>query len=622
MCGIAGFASRHDRFEPALLDRMRDVLAHRGPDDAGTMAWAVAGSAVSDAHAPCAVGLGHRRLSIIDLSPAGHQPMKNEDGSVWIAYNGEFYNFGDYRQDLERAGHRFGSRSDTETIIHLYEQYGLEETLRRMNGMFAFALWDGRKREMILARDRLGKKPLYYVQLDDGSLVFASEMKALLASGLVDRQKVDPEALDQFWTFGYTLGERTIYREIRRLPAAHWAVWRDGQLSVREYWDCPFGVDVVQGRTGQQSADELCGLLADAVRLRLISDVPVGLFLSGGVDSSLIAAVAKKELGRDLDSYTVSFNVPGYDEAPYARRVAEHLRIRNTVLTVDEDLKPSFPAIARSFDEPFGDFSCIPTFFLSKATREHVTVALSGDAGDELFAGYDSYRNGLRLWGDAALRAALREPRDLRGLVSDALRRRQGSVRGYCRIERRVNDRFKRRLYKPSFRASVDSRAVMDSREKWGGRVASADALSQMQYIDAKTYLVDDILVKVDRMSMAVSLECRSPLLDHRIVEFAARLPREAKVDDRGRGKRLLRALLSRYVPVDLVERPKTGFTPPWEHWCAGETARALREQWRTLDTPYFRPDAADLLFPESRVNAVLAWNGFATLTFFQSLEK
>ena len=622
MCGIAGFVSQTDRFDRVLLDRMRDALVHRGPDDAGTVAWTAAGQSVSGPREPAAVGLGHRRLSIIDLSPAGHQPMKNEDGSLWIAYNGEFYNFGEFRQELEKAGHRFASQSDTETILHLYEHLGLGETLKRMNGMFAFALWDGRRREMVLARDRLGKKPLYYVQPGDGSLVFASEMKALVAAGLVDRRKIDAVALDQFWTFGYTLGERTIYEQVRRLPPAHFAVWKDGELAVTEYWDCPFGLEPFEGRGGRDLADELCQLLSDAVRLRLISDVPVGLFLSGGIDSSLIAAITKKELGRDLDSYTVSFNVPEYDEAPHARRIAEHLELKNTVLTVNEDLAASFPAIVRSFDEPFGDMSSIPTYFLSKATREQVTVALSGDAGDELFAGYDQYRNGLRLWGDAAMRRVLREPRSLRGVAADTVRRLQGPVRGYCRVQRRVNDRFKRRLYQPDFLAAVDAVAVVTAREKWGERVAGADALSTMQYIDAKTYLPDDILVKVDRMSMAVSLECRSPFLDYRVVEFAARLPFEAKMDGRGRGKRILKALLGRYLPVDLFDRPKAGFTPPWERWCAGEEARVLRGLWRTMDGPYFRAEAADLLFPDSEVNAVLAWNGFSALTFFQSLEK
>ena len=401
MCGIVGFAGLGPTLTESRLCRMREALQHRGPDDAGLAVWDLDGVPVVGA--PATIGLAHARLSIIDLSSDGHQPMANEDGRIHIVFNGEFYNFAEHRQRLE-SRHRFASRTDTEVLLHLFEDAGIEKTLAGINGMFAFAVWDADARTLTLARDRLGKKPLYYIQTSDGGIIFASEIQALIESGLVDRARIDTAALVQFWTYGYSTGERTIYQQIKRLPPGHYAVWRDGKLDVREYWDCPFGAEPEPGRSLDSLADELESLLLDAVRLRLVADVPVGLFLSGGIDSSLIAAVAARASGGALKTFSIGFSHQKFNEAPYAEAVAQHLGLPHHVLTVTEALEPHFGEIARQFGEPFGDSSAVATYFVCKLAREHVTVALTGDAGDELFAGYDAYAKGLLFWGSAEQR--------------------------------------------------------------------------------------------------------------------------------------------------------------------------------------------------------------------------
>lgn len=616
MCGITGLVSVADRFDPGLLDRASAALAHRGPDDHGAERWGADGRKAGQG--PFAVGLAQRRLSIIDLSPGGHQPMSNEDGSVWITYNGEFYNFSDFAGELKAQGHVFRSRCDTETILHLYEQHGIEQALKRMNGMFAFGLWDSHRRQLILARDRLGKKPLYYAMLPDGSIAFASEMKAILATGLIDREKLDPVALDQMWTFGYTMGERTVFEQIRRLPAANYAVWTGGRLELHEYWDCPFGLDVAD-RQPDELADELDALLRDAIRLRLISDVPLGVFLSGGIDSSLVTALAAKVAGADLGTFTIAFQEEGYDESPFAQKISAHLKIHNTVLTVKDDMAGTFRGIAAHFDEPFGDSSAIPTYYVSKAAREHVTVALTGDGGDEVFGGYPWHREGLRLWGSPEVRRRAARPLTMSERLRDVKLRMLGPRRGFSHVEKLLSLRRHGQVFSPEFLRLMKGVDSWQDREKWFSRVARADVLSQMQYVNIKTYMVDDILVKVDRMSMAHALECRSPYLDHRVVEFAARLPYGAKMDEAMRGKAILRRLLERHVPRNMFERPKQGFSVPWERWCRAGLGGELRARWAGLRHPYFNPHAADMLFPsEGDGSPHLQWNAFATLAFLE----
>lgn len=598
MCGFAGFASSSPVSNPDFLRRMNDAIAHRGPDGEGLRLWETA-------------GLAHRRLSIIDVSAAGAQPMAAEDETLWIAYNGEFYNFGDYRRELEQAGHVFRSHCDTETILHLTEQHGIEETLRRMNGMFAFALWNTRERRLILARDRVGKKPLYYVQRPDGMIAFASEIKSLVAGGLVDRTKTDPIAFSQLWQYGYVFGARTMYQDVKRLPPGHYAVWENGRLSVRQYWDCPFGTESPRTETLSALADEMEWLLTDSIRLRLIADVPLGLFLSGGIDSSLVAALAAGVTHRQVETYSVAIGAGDYNEAPHARAVAEHLGLKNHTLSVTDDLRESFAPIARHFDEPFGDSSAIPTWFLCRKTREHVTVALSGDGGDELFAGYDSYAQGLRIWGGQPVR---RKEAGWRLRAWEAyirLAARGDWPRYWTRI---LTDRKRRKLFREI------SDAAHQDRMAFLQRAAGADLLSQMQYLDLKLYLPDDVLVKVDRMSMAHALECRCPLLDHRIVEFASRLPMAAKIGPDGRGKVLLRELLARHVPRNLFERPKQGFAIPWHEWCQGEAGRDLRARWQAGAPAMFSAESGAVLFPDDRLgHARLQWNAFVTLMFLET---
>lgn len=620
MCGITGFFSQRPALDARTLLAMNEALRHRGPDDAGVQLWDTEGRPVNG-ETPAAAGLAQRRLSIIDLSPAGHQPMSNEDGSAWITYNGEFYNFGDYRAGLEKAGHVFRSHCDTETILHLYEQHGVADTLRRMNGMFAFALWDAPRRMAYLARDRAGKKPLYYVHRPDGTLIFASEIKALLASGLVDRSRLDEAALAQFWLYGYTIGERTCFTEIRRLLPGHYAKWHDGVLTTHEYWDCPFGVDVDEGRGLDDYADELDALLADAIRLRLISDVPVGLFLSGGVDSSLIAALTAKIAGRRLKSYTIGFAQPEFNEAPHAAAVARHLGLDNVVLHVDEQQQADFSTIVRHYDEPFGDNSAIPTWYVSMLARRHVTVALTGDAGDELFAGYDSYGEGLRLWGTRAHRRVFARPRHGMERVWDARYRMFGWRDRLNAWERLASGRDRKRLFDPALQARLAEINPYHERERWYPRVAQSDVLSRMQYVNLKTYLPDDILVKVDRASMAHALECRSPLLDHRIIEFASRLPLTARIDERGGKKRLLKHLLARYVPRSLFERPKQGFAAPWQHWCQGKFREELTARWAKAAPPLFAADIGSWLFAGPSGSGRLAWNAFSLLLFLEDVQ-
>lgn len=617
MCGIAGFVGATRTVGRDTLLSMRDVMAHRGPDAAGIVGWSREGAASQDEGEPLRAGLAHRRLSIIDLSDAGAQPMCNEDGSIWIVYNGEFYNFGDYRRELEARGHVFRSHCDTETILHLFEEYGLAGTLQRMNGMFAFGLWDTRSRQLILARDRAGKKPLYYVHLPDGSLLFASEIKALLASGMVDASDFDEVALEQIWALGYTTGERTLYRQVRRLEAAHYLVWSETGITVREYWDCPFGVDVWRDRQETDLADELEALLTDAIRIRLVADVPVGLFLSGGIDSSLVAALAVRSAGRQIHSYTIGFPHADVDEAGYAEKIAATLGIENHRLIVQEDILDHAAEIARQFDEPFGDSSAVPTWVVSKLARRFVTVALTGDGGDETFAGYDFQHQAVRIWGSRAERRNFRRPLTLQEHLWEFAQRARGFRRGYPSLERRAPLRLRDALFERDFLQRSSLNRVFENRWRWRSRVRSADTLSQIQYLMFKTWLPDDFLRKVDTSSMAHSLECRCPLLDYRVIEFAARLPFSAKISRGGRGKHLLRVLLARHVPPALFERPKQGFTVPWERYCRGAVAARLQAQWRASARPPFRPEAADHLFPADRMPSNFAsWTAFATMSF------
>jgi asparagine synthase (glutamine-hydrolysing) len=598
---------------------MNSSLLHRGPDDGGIKMINEDGRPGK----PC-IGLAHRRLSIIDLSAAGQQPMGNEDGSLWISYNGECYNYQPLLHELSRDGHHFASATDTEVLLHGYEQWGLNGLLERLNGMFAFALWDQCRNELFLVRDRLGKKPLYYLQQDDGALFFASEIKAFAAAGVLDAQDVDAAALIQFWSYGYSTGARTMYKQVRRVLPGHYLVWKDGGISQHEYWDVRFGLDPAPQRTMDDLADELESLLTDAVRLRLIADVPVGVFLSGGIDSSLIAALAAKVTNKGIRSFSIGFAEKQFDETQYARAVAEHLGIENTLLRVDDDLQPYFRPIALHFDELFGDSSAIPTWFVAKLAKEHVTVALTGDAGDELFAGYDSYAKALSIWGTKGQRRLFKgRASRLQQLVAFLQLRFVPHGQRLLALERIMPAMFLKKVLQEGVLDPVTVQEALHERKQWQARAAGADLLSQLQHLNLKCYLPDDILVKVDRMSMAHALECRSPLLDYRVVEFAARLSFAQKISPEGKGKHLLRHLLQRCLPKQLIDRPKMGFAIPWAEWCKGRLGRSIEQQWAAMDTPWFRREAASFLFPKHRLGwPARQWNAFCTVNFFGKMRR
>ena len=601
MCGIAGFIGSDARLDEAMLRRMLAAQRHRGPDDVGVLFRTVAG---------VRVGMAHNRLSVQDLSSAGHQPMADDGETCWICYNGEFYNSPGIRAEMQARGQAFRSTSDTEVLLYLCRDAGVESALPRVNGMFAFGFYDQRDRSLHLVRDRAGQKPLFYVVLPDGSLVYASELPALLATGLVARDDVDAAAVDQYWTLGYTAGERTFYRGIQRLRPGSLIRWRDGRHEKKRYWQVTFEQGEDSGRPIAAYADELSELLQDAVKLRLLADVPVGICLSSGIDSSLMAAMIAR-LRADVPAYTIAFEGTPADEAVQAGAIARHLGIDHHILNVSGDMARDFPAIAAWYGEPFGDASSIPMYYLSKMIREHATVALTGDGGDELFAGYHHYRDGVRLWGKASTFNAQHSTSNIQGLNASWIRSLLlgflGVERGYVRMQRHANDRLKKRLYQPSVWAG----RAEDERRAW--LAASRDPLAAMQNCDFHVYMTDDVHTKVDRMSMAHALECRSPFMDYRIIEWAARLPSRVKLGPDGRGKLVLRELLGRFMPRELFDRPKQGFTPPWEVWCAGELRRHLRLDWNKRDDALMRRSAIDRLVPETGpVSPILSWMAFS----------
>lgn len=618
MCGIVGFAGVKGGVSRDVLERMRDSMVHRGPDGCGVVLMSKDAAIISDQQ-PAAVGLGHRRLSIIDLSEAGAQPMANEDGKVWITYNGEFYNFQDYRGGLEQKGHVFRSHCDTETIIHLYEEHGIGETLRRMNGMFAFGLYDGRTETLILARDRIGKKPLYYAETG-GGILFASEIKALLASGLLNSSRLDPDAIAESLRFGTATAPRTIYKDIRMLPHGCYGLWKNGTLRIEKYYVHPMECLAVEHRSVDDFADELEELLIDAIRIRLIADVPAGLFLSGGLDSSLIAALTRKKLGRDVPAYCVTFQEDNYDESQHALRVADHLGAECQLLPAGLAGPDIYRRIAAHMDQPFGDNSLVPTFLVSKGAHDAgLKMVLTGDGGDELFGGYYHYSLGLRLWGRSANQPGARSsfPPSERWWAWRL--ERAGFARGYASLTNQFNLGRMLKILQSPWRAWRGAISADRYRMNWIEAVRNRELIDQMQYVDMNTMMTDVILRKVDMMSMANSLECRSPLLDYRVLELSARLPPEFKIGPSGRGKLLIRKLLERYIPAELFERPKMGFSMPWETICSGDYAEDLKKRWSRMDSSYLRRDAGDWLFEEGGDGGrVRKWAAFTQLIFHE----
>jgi asparagine synthase (glutamine-hydrolysing) len=566
MCGIAGRVN-YDPFRPVdrdVLEAMTDSLAHRGPDASGY-------------HIAPGVGLGHRRLSIIDLS-TGDQPLCNEDGTIWTIFNGEIYNFADVRKELVAHGHRFKTGSDTEIIVHGYEQWG-DRAVEKFRGMFAFAVWDAPRRRLVLARDRVGVKPLYYAELPSG-IVFGSELKAVLEDPDVPRQW-RADALDAYLTLLYIPAPATIYAGIRKLDAGHVLVAENGAVRTFRYWDLTFTGDGDPAREGEY-LERLDALLAESVALRQIADVPLGAFLSGGIDSSAVAAYMVQTSPRPPVTISVGFADAAYDELAHAKRVADHLGCEFHARTVTPDIVSLLPKLAWHFDEPCADSSAVPTYYVSQAARELVTVSLSGDGGDELWAGYTRHR--VEAWeqrargtlGPAsgaaaalgrALPLSLKGARALRHLAVEPAQA-YALKHAYGMFEPNA----KARLYSGDFAAAVrDADPFARFREIYA-RCLSSDPLDRGLYVDVHTYMVDDILTKVDRMSMAVSLEARDPLLDHHLLEFAATVPMPLKLK-KGRGKYLLRKVLQRRLPAAILERGKQGFAAPIGEWLRGPLA-------------------------------------------------
>jgi asparagine synthase (glutamine-hydrolysing) len=569
MCGIAGKLTSNPAADGDLGDlmvAMTTALRHRGPDAGGY-------------YFGDGIALGHRRLSIIDLA-TGDQPVSNEDGSVWVVFNGEIYNFQDLRRDLEAAGHRFRTHSDTEVIVHGYEEWG-EACVTRFRGMFAFAVWDTRARRLLLARDRLGVKPLFYAPLPDGTLVFASEMKAILEDRSVSRAW-RPESVDAYLTFGYIPGPATIYEHIQKLPAAHVLVAENGRIRTHEYWDLIYTGDGDPAREDEY-LQRLDVLLRESVKLRLISDVPLGAFLSGGIDSTAVVAYMMETSDAPVLTASVGFDQTRFDELEHARTVATHLGCERFERIADPHVVDLLPRLAWHFDEPFADSSAVPTYYVSQAARERVTVALSGDGGDELWAGYARHR--VEHW-EGRVRAAL-GPRGSRavGMGARLLPMRARGVRALrhlglppadaCAVKHAYGlfeNGVRASMYSGDFEARIAGTHPYAPFLSAYDRCPSPDPMDRAMYVDVKTYLVDDILTKVDRMSMAVSLETREPLLDHRLLEFAATVPASLKL--RGRTtKFLLRKLLARRVPASILERPKHGFEAPAGEWLRGPLA-------------------------------------------------
>jgi asparagine synthase (glutamine-hydrolysing) len=583
MCGIAGIlgTDRHPA-DASVLARMCQALFHRGPDDDGYYH-----------HGP--VGLGQRRLSIIDLA-TGHQPLGNEDGTVWVTFNGEIYNFQELRPELERRGHRFATHSDTEAIVHAYEEFG-PECVRRFRGMFAFAVWDGRRRSLFLARDRVGKKPLFYATAG-GQFAFASELQGLLPHPDV-RRDLDPQALDDYLTYGYVPAPRTIFRGVFKLPPAHHLTVRlgeDGAVLTPDpecYWRLEYGPKAELDE--EAAAEGLLEVLTEAVRLRLIADVPLGALLSGGIDSGVVVALMSRLAGKQVRTFSIGFDETEFNELPYAREVARRYGTEHHEFVVRPKALEVLPTLIRHYGEPYADSSAVPSYYVAQMTRQHVKVALNGDGGDECFAGYERYL-GSRVADryrrlPRVLRQGVVEP--LSALIPGGLPRRHRlsqlkrflEVAGqpfpvrYLRWVGYLTPGQKEELYTPEFRdllEGYDGRKWLlgefDQVQKGG-----PDPLDAVLALDVRSYLPYDLLVKMDIATMANSLEARSPFLDHKVMEFAARLPGRFKI--RGATlKYLLRKVARDLLPPRVLQRRKMGFGVPVGQWMRDEFRPMLED--------------------------------------------
>ncbi|MBL8313268.1 MAG: amidotransferase 1, exosortase A system-associated [Rubrivivax sp.] len=579
MCGITGqFDTRGERaVSHPVLHRMNNAQSHRGPDE-GSL------------HIEPGLGLGHRRLSIIDIA-TGQQPLFNEDGSVVVVFNGEIYNYQALIPELQALGHVFHTRSDTECIVHAWESWG-EACVQRFRGMFAFVLWDRKKQTLFMARDRLGVKPLYYALLDDGTLLFGSELKSLLAHGGL-RRDLDPLAVEEYFALGYVAEPRTIFRQARKLPPTHSLTIRRGQPlpAAKEYWDVRFtGGNPI---SAADACQELVHRLKESVRLRMIAEVPLGAFLSGGVDSSAVVAMMAGQSDGPVNTCSIGFDDPAFNESAFAQTVADRYQTRHRLEVVKSDDFDLIDTLARLYDEPYADSSAIPTYRVCQLARKHVTVALSGDGGDESFGGYRRYRMHLM---EERLRSALPEGvrRPIFGLLGRVYPKAdwaprvfrakttfegmaRTSVQAYFHSVSILRGPMRDQLFSDSLKRELAGYNASEVFDYHAARAETDDPLALVQYLDLKTYLVGDINTKVDRASMAHSLEVREPLMDHPLVEWLATLPSDLKV--RGQeGKYLFKKAMEPHLSDDILYRPKMGFSVPLARWFRGPLKQRVRD--------------------------------------------
>jgi asparagine synthase (glutamine-hydrolysing) len=601
MCGIAGmiepeaamsFAERRE-----LIGLMCYAIEHRGPDDEGF-------------HIDGGVALGMRRLSIIDLF-TGHQPISNEDGSIWIVFNGEIYNFRELRDELIARGHTFQTSTDTEVIVHLYEDDG-EACVERLRGMFAFAIWDSREQKLFIARDRVGIKPLHYWQ-EGGTLIFGSEIKSILQHPKVSRE-INLEAISDFLSFCYVPDPATAFRGIHKLPPGHTLSFKNSRLTTRRYWDFnyPEQTETEPARSESYYIEKIQELITEAVRLRLISDVPLGAFLSGGIDSSTIVATMARLMDRPVKTFSIGFTESSFNELHYARTAARHLGTDHHEFVVTPDVCKLVEEIIWHHDEPFADVSSIPTYIVSKMAREHVTVVLSGDGGDELFAGYERYlvdqkrevfervpgfiRRNVLMTASRLLPRAAYGKNFLRHIALDPDARYIDSISYF-------NESKKKNFLSSDFRRALGAYNSDEAFKQVYAAPLSKERIDHLLYLDSKTYLPGDILTKVDRMSMAHSIEARVPLLDHELIEFVQTIPASLKL--RGDStKHILKRAVRGLVPDEIIDRPKQGFDVPIKKWLNDELRDLLGDTLtdsRTRERGYFNRRAVEAILDEHR---------------------
>jgi asparagine synthase (glutamine-hydrolysing) len=610
VCGIAGalWWQPSKAISADTLQRMTDSIRHRGPDADGHYFWPPGSSHISQT----GVALGHRRLSIIDVAGSA-QPLGNEDGSVQIVFNGEIYNYLELRADLIRAGHRFRTDGDTEVIVHLYEQHGLD-FVKFLRGMFALAIWDANQQQLVLARDRLGKKPMYY-RLEEGRLSFASELKAILQIPNLPRT-LDRQSVLRFLTLQYVPHPHCILEGFQKLPPATVGVVKNGQLQLQTYWAPPFDEPQLNRARVEDWQDELQSTLTEAVRLRLRSDVPLGAFLSGGIDSTVICGLMQTQLDRPVQTFSIGFPVAAFDEREYARQASQHLGTEHHEAVVTPDALAILPQLIWHYDEPFGDSSAIPTMYLAKMTRQNVTVALTGDAGDELFCGYDRYR-AVRVTGMTDF-----VPRWMRQMASSVISRIPASSE-HRSFRRRLKRLLESLAQDPERRYLNWITIFNSSRLEWlvtpemwklaqtedpaacvfdaYRQFPQRDFITRTTATDLQTYLPCDILTKVDIASMAASLECRCPMLDHKVVELAARMPIEVKQTMK-QSKKVLIESFRDLIPRNIQTRKKMGFGVPIDHWFRAELKPLLHDVLlsdRCLQRGLLNPNAVRTLVEE-----------------------